>query len=95
MVADDQARVRGGFRVLVDSAAGMQVVGEACDGAQAVEPAEREHPDVILMGIRMPTMDGLEATRRILAACRLPPAACRLPPAACRLPPAASRRCGC
>jgi DNA-binding NarL/FixJ family response regulator len=65
VVADDQALVRAGFRLLVDSAADLEVVGEAADGAQAVELARRERPDVVLMDIRMPVLDGLEATRQI------------------------------
>jgi DNA-binding NarL/FixJ family response regulator len=64
-VVDDQALVRGGFSVLVDAAEDMEVVGEAADGAQAVELVARCHPDVVLMDIRMPATDGIEATRQI------------------------------
>ena len=66
-VADDQALVRSGFVVLLRSADDIEVVGEAGDGAEAVELVTRERPDVVLMDIRMPGTDGLEATRRITA----------------------------
>ena len=70
VVADDQALVRGGFSVLLRSAPDIDVVGEAGDGDEAVEVALRERPDVVLMDIRMPVIDGIEATRRIIADAR-------------------------
>jgi DNA-binding NarL/FixJ family response regulator len=67
LVADDQALVRGSFRLLVDSAPDLCVVAEAASGAEAVAAAARERPDVVLMDVRMPHVDGIEATRRITA----------------------------
>jgi DNA-binding NarL/FixJ family response regulator len=68
LLADDQALVRAGFRRLLDSEDGIEVCGEAADGAAAVEIARTLRPAVALVDIRMPTMDGIEATRRITAA---------------------------
>ncbi len=67
VVADDQALVRSGFLALLRSEDGIEVVGEAANGYDAVKVAKKERPDVILMDIRMPEMDGLEATRVITA----------------------------
>lgn len=65
LIADDQALVRGGFRVMVDAMPDMEVVAEAANGEEAVELVRSERPDVVLMDVRMPVLDGIEATRRI------------------------------
>lgn len=67
MLADDQALVRDGFRALIDRDPEMEVVAEAADGVEAVSLARAEHPDVVLMDIRMPRLDGLTATKQVLA----------------------------
>ena len=66
VVVDDQALVRAGFRVLVDSEDEFRVLGEASNGLEAIELVADTHPDVVLMDVRMPEMDGIEATRQIL-----------------------------
>ncbi len=67
LLADDQALIRAGFRVLLEAAGDIEVVGEAVNGAQAVDLAREQRADVVLMDIRMPEVDGLEATQRIAA----------------------------
>jgi DNA-binding NarL/FixJ family response regulator len=67
LLVDDQALVRTGFRMVLTDEEGIEVVGEAGNGREAITAAERQRPDVIVMDIRMPVMDGIEATRRLAA----------------------------
>jgi DNA-binding NarL/FixJ family response regulator len=67
LIADDQALVRAGFKMILDAEDDLDVVGEAADGSEAVDKARRLKPDVVLMDIRMPQVDGIEATRRVVA----------------------------
>ena len=66
LIADDQALVRAGFRVMLEAQPDLEVVGEAGDGREAIEAARVLRPHVVLMDIRMPELDGIEATRRIV-----------------------------
>jgi len=66
LVVDDQALVRAGFRMILEAEPDMEVVGEAADGVEAIAAVQRDRPDVVLMDVRMPNLDGISATRQIL-----------------------------
>ncbi len=76
LIADDQALVRAGLKMILDAEGDLDVVGEASDGAQAIALAAELEPDVVLMDIRMPEVDGIEATRRVIAEAGSGPCAC-------------------
>ena len=72
LIADDQALVRGAFRMMLDAEPDIEVIGEASDGRAAIEQARLHKPDLVIMDVRMPAMDGIEATRRLLAGSAAP-----------------------
>ena len=76
LIADDQQLIRDGFRMILAAEPDIEIVGEASNGAEAVALARELRPDVVLMDIRMPELDGIEATRRILAQNHEPRRAC-------------------